>query len=73
MVNTQLLEDKIKESGKTKTFLACKMGKTIQSLNTKIKNKYDFTSSEVDILCTELGVTKLSEKDAIFFAKNVDR
>ena len=73
MVNTQMLEDKIKESGKTKTFLAGKIGKTIQSLNTKIKNQYDFTSSEVDILCTELGVTKLSEKDAIFFAKNVDR
>lgn len=72
MVNTQLLEDKIKEAGKTKTYLANRIGKTIQALRLKMDNKYDFTSTEVDILCAELGITKLSEKDRIFFAKNVE-
>lgn len=73
MVNKELLEKKIDESGKTKTFLAGKIGKTIQSLNLKINNKYDFTSTEVDILCKECNITDLMDKEAIFFAHNVDK
>ena len=72
MVDTQYLEEKIAASGKTKTHLASKMGMSIQSLRLKAKNKYDFTLSEVNTLCDELGITKLSEKERIFFAKKVD-
>lgn len=73
MVNTMLLDRKIAESGKTKTFLSEKMGMTIQTFKKKCTNKTDFFLSEVDILCTELGVKTLTEKDQIFFAKQVDK
>ena len=72
MVDTQYLEEKIAASGKTKTHLASKMGMSIQSFRLKSTNKYDFTTTEVCILCDELGITKLSEKERIFFAKKVD-
>lgn len=72
MIDTQYLEEKIAASGKTKTHLASKMGISIQSFRLKATNKYDFTTTQVDILCNELGITKLSEKDRIFFAKKVD-
>ena len=35
-------------------------------------NKYDFKSSDIDTLCYELGISKLTDKEKIFFAKNVD-
>lgn len=69
MVDTQNLEKLVDDSGKTKTFLADKCGITIQSLKNKFENRTQFKLSEVDILCTELGITKLSDKDRIFFAK----
>ena len=69
MVDTQYLESIISESGKKKSYLASKIGCSIQSLRLKITNKYDFTSSEVDGLCSELGITKLTEKEKIFFKK----
>ena len=69
MVDTQYLESVIKASGKTKTHLANKMGMSIQSFRLKTQNKFDFTTSQVDILCSELGITKLTEKEKIFFKK----
>lgn len=73
MVDTQNLEKLVNDSGKTKTFLADKCGITIQSLKNKFENRTQFKSTEVGILCTELGITKLSDKERIFFAKEVDR
>lgn len=72
MIDTHYLEEKIAASGKTKTHLASKMGISIQSFRLKATNKYDFTTTQVDILCEELGITKLTEKERIFFAKKVD-
>lgn len=69
MIDTQYLEKKIADSGKTKTYLASKMGMSIQSFRLKSINKYDFTTSEVATLCEELGISKLTEKEKIFFAK----
>ena len=69
MVDTILLEQKIAESGKTKTHLARACRMTIQSFRRKILNLNDFTTSEVDTLCTELNITKLTEKEKIFFKK----
>lgn len=72
MVNTELLEDAIRRSGKRKQYLADKIGCTIQSFRMRCTNRYDFKSTDIDVLCAELGITKLTEKERIFFAKNVD-
>lgn len=69
MVDTQYLERLIKESGKSKTFLAKKIGCSPQSFRLKRIGKYDFRLSEVNILCDELGITKLTDKEKIFFGE----
>ena len=69
MVDTQLLEEKIKESGKKYGYLAEKLGISRQYFRMKCKNKADFTNKETDILCRELGITSLTEKEKIFFKK----
>ena len=69
MVDTQMLEQIISESGKKKSYLADKIGISIQNLRLKITNKLDFKTGEVAILCQELGITKLTEKEKIFFKK----
>ena len=73
MVNTALLEDAIRASGKRKQYLADKIGCTIQSFRMRCVNRYDFKSSDVDILCRELGITRLTDKERIFFAREVDK
>jgi len=72
MVNTALLEDAIRASGKRKQYLADKIGCTIQSFRMRCVNRYDFKSSDVEILCRELGITRLTDKERIFFAREVD-
>ena len=67
MVDTQLLEEEIEKSGKKKTYLAKMCNCSVQSLRLKIKGKYEFTSSQVDVLCMELGITSLVKKEKIFF------
>ena len=72
MVNTQLLDFNIKQSGKSKTFLARKCGISVQSFRLKRINKSVFNTDQVDILCDELNIKSLREKERIFFAKNVE-
>lgn len=69
MVDTQLLEDVISKSGSKKGFLADKLGISIQSFRLKCKNEYSFTTDEVAALCDELHITKLSDKERIFFKR----
>lgn len=69
MVDTLYLESLITQAGVKKTYLAEKLGITIQTLRRKITGESDFTTKEADIICTELGVTKLSEKEKIFNKK----
>lgn len=69
MVDTQLLEDAISDSGKKKSYLADKIGISVQNLRLKMNNKSIFKSNEVAILCEELGITKLTDKEKIFFKK----
>ena len=71
MVNTEILEDKIKQSGKKREYLAQQCGITRQSLTSKIKNDSQFTVDQVASLCRELNITSLSEKERIFFAPDV--
>ena len=72
MVNTQLLDDTIKQSGKSKSFLADKCDMSIQTFRLKRLNVSPFTTDEVEVLCNELGIRQLSLKEKIFFAKNVE-
>lgn len=69
MVDTELLEQKIIESGKKIGYLAKKLGISRQYFRMKCKNKADFTNRETDILCDELSITTLTEKEKIFFKK----
>lgn len=69
MVDTELLEKKIIESGKKIGYLAEKLGISRQYFRMKCKNKADFTNRETDILCEELNITALKEKEKIFFKK----
>lgn len=69
MVDTVLLEEQIEKSGKRKGYLAKKCGCSIQALRLKIKGEYDFTNTQTDILCSELGITSLTLKEKIFFKK----
>lgn len=68
MVNTEMLEERIAQSGKTKSFLAEKIGCTIQTFRNKCINNTEFKVSEVNILCDELSITRLTDKEKIFFA-----
>ena len=66
MVDTQMLENIIDNSGLKRSYLADKLGISIQNLRLKITNKSDFRSNEVIILCQLLGITKASDKEKIF-------
>ena len=69
MVDTQYIEKMILRSGKKKSYLAEKIGVSRQYFRMKCNNEADFTTREVDILCNELNITKLTEKEKIFFKK----
>lgn len=69
MTNTELLEKKIQESGKKKGFLAKKVGLSLAGFYNCCNNKAEWKASQIDILCTELCITDLRERQTIFFAK----
>lgn len=66
MLDTQYLNELIKASGKTKTYLAKKLGLSYQGFLNKITGKRDFTEHEATILCDELNVTSMAERRKIF-------
>ena len=70
LTNTELLEKKTKEKGLKKGYLASKCGLSRAGYRNCELNKAEFTTSQVEILCEELGITSLREKESIFFAKN---
>ena len=71
MVNQKLLEEKIAQSGKKKSYLAQKVGLSRAGFRNCCINKSEFRTSHIQILCEELGITDLHEKQAIFFAVDV--
>ena len=71
MTNTEKLEEKIAQSGKKKQYLAEKIGMTPQGFRNCLTNKTEFTASRIQILCDELNITDLEERQAIFFAQSV--
>lgn len=70
MNNTELLEKKIAESGKKKGYLAEKVGLSRAGFRNCLINKAEFKATQIDVLCTELEITSLEEKNVIFFAKS---
>lgn len=72
MTNTAALADKIKKSGLKRGYIADKLGLSYHWLDQKIKNKVAFKAFEIQILCEILDITDLEEKDAIFFARDVE-
>ena len=73
MVNTQLLDEAIQESGKSKTYLAKKCNMSLQSFRLKRLNVFPFSTDNVNTLCSELNIKTLTRKEQIFFAKNVEK
>jgi len=73
MTNSILLREKIKESGLKLKYLAEQLNITAFGLQKKIDNINEFKVSEVDKLCEILHITKLTEKEMIFFAKQDDK
>ena len=67
MVNTELLEDRIRLSGKKKTYLAQQIGLTLAGFRNCCVNRSEFKVSQVKILCHELGVNS-ADMMKIFFA-----
>lgn len=56
-VNTKLLQQKIKDSGLKKGFIAEKLGRSRQALSDKIQGKTEFLPSEIRILCELLHLS----------------
>ena len=71
MTNTELLDAKIAASGKKKTYLAKKVGLTLAGFRNCCINKSEFRTGQVQILCEELNIDSLEERQAIFFAASV--
>ena len=70
MTNQELLEQKIKESGKKITYLAEKVGLSYAGFRNCVTNKAEFKPSQIEILCSELRIVDLRERHRIFFAKS---
>lgn len=71
MVNTDLIKDKIIKSGKKNKHLAGRCSLSRTGFYNCLINKAEFKPSHIEILCDELNITSLREKEAIFFAKSV--
>lgn len=71
MTNVALLDEKIKASGKKKSYLAEKIGMSRASFRSYCQGKKEFRTNQVQTLCEELGITDIAEKEAIFFAQSV--
>lgn len=69
MTNTQALEQAILQSGLKKSYIAKEIGLSRQGFKNKCDNKSPFTTKEVNKLCELLNITKLTEKEHIFFAR----
>lgn len=71
MTNTDLLREKITESGMTITHIARAIGITREGFYNKLNNKTEFNAPEIEGLKNLLRLTR-EERDNIFFAKIVN-
>ena len=71
MTNTSLLEEYIERSGYKRSYIASKIGRSPYALAQKINNESEFKASEIETLCSLLGIS-IKDRMTIFFAKGVD-
>ena len=71
MTNTEELEKLIKKSGLKKSYIAKTINLSRQGFKNKCENKSTFTANEICGLCELLNITKLTDKERIFFVKQV--
>lgn len=69
MTNTELLENKIRLSGKKKSYLAEKVGLSLAGFRNCCVNKAEFKSSQISVLCEELSIDT-ADMMLIFFNHN---
>ena len=68
MTDTKELERVIEESGLKKSYIAKALNLSRQGLWNKVNNKTPFTAVEIEILCGVLKITRLSDRQRIFFS-----
>ena len=64
MTDTNELRSLIVKNGYTQTSIAEKIGISYKSFSYKLNNKVEFKVSEIEALCSILGIT---DKDKYFF------
>lgn len=72
MTNTELLKEKIKNSGYKLGFIASEIGMSTETLRRKINNVYCFDAVEISGIRSILNLS-LKEVEEIFFASKVDK
>jgi len=70
-LNSDLLEEAIKQKGIKKNMLAAKMGISREALYNKISGKTEFLASEIHAITKYLDLSK-KERDEIFFTSKVE-
>lgn len=73
MTNTELLEQLINTKGIKKGKIAEKLSISYNTLKRKINNEVPFNAGEIALMCEILEIVSLEDKEAIFFAVNVDK
>lgn len=71
MTNSELLKEKIEESGMTMVAIARKTGIKRETLYNKLSGKSEFTASEIVAMSKVLRLS-VEEREAIFFAAMVE-
>lgn len=72
MTDTKLLKEWIARSGLKLAYIAQCMGLSRAGLYNKINNRRPFNQYEINKLCQVLHIDSVHDKEAIFFAYNVD-
>lgn len=72
MTDRQKLRDAINRRGLKLSYVAKFMGMSRQTLSYRMNNHREFTASEIKKMCGLLGITDLDEREAIFFAPDVE-
>lgn len=73
MIDTQALDERIKESGLSKTFIAGKLGISRYALYCKLDGKTVFTYPEAETLGDILGIKTYRERRQIFLPKGSEK
>lgn len=72
MTDTEKLIDAMNDSGYKRSHIAKCVGLTVTGLMNKVNNESDFKALEIKKLCELLDLS-VTDKEAIFFADNVDK